>query len=57
MKVSANENRAAVGLVAGGEEQAAIAVDLLAKADVVAVSLQALSEFAWILAGLRRSSS
>ncbi|WP_352803806.1 type II toxin-antitoxin system VapC family toxin [Mesorhizobium sp. M0340] len=30
--------------------QAAIAVDLLAKADIVAVSLQALCEFAWVLA-------
>lgn len=36
--------------VADDEAQAAIAVDLLAKADIVAVSLQALCEFAWVLA-------
>ena len=35
--------------VADDERQASVAVDLLAEADIVAVSLQALCEFAWVL--------
>ncbi|MER8394228.1 type II toxin-antitoxin system VapC family toxin [Mesorhizobium sp. M1340] len=50
MRVTADTNVLLRAYVADDEAQAAIAVDLLAKADIVAVSLQALCEFAWILA-------
>ncbi|MGX5851041.1 type II toxin-antitoxin system VapC family toxin [Mesorhizobium sp. PL10] len=49
MKVTADTNVLLRAYVADDEEQAAVAVDLLAKADIVAVSLQALCEFAWVL--------
>ncbi|ESW80111.1 MULTISPECIES: type II toxin-antitoxin system VapC family toxin [unclassified Mesorhizobium] len=50
MRVTADTNVLLRAYVADDEGQAAIAVDLLAKADIVAVSLQALCEFAWVLA-------
>ncbi|MER9675756.1 type II toxin-antitoxin system VapC family toxin [Mesorhizobium sp. M0208] len=50
MRVMADTNVLLRAYVADDEAQAAIAVDLLAKADIVAVSLQALCEFAWVLA-------
>ncbi|MER8960444.1 type II toxin-antitoxin system VapC family toxin [Mesorhizobium sp. M0701] len=50
MRVTADTNVLLRASVADDEGQAAIAVDLLAKADIVAVSLQALCEFAWVLA-------
>ncbi|MER8955469.1 type II toxin-antitoxin system VapC family toxin [Mesorhizobium sp. M0833] len=50
MRVTADTNVLLRAYVADDEAQAAIAVDLLAKADIVAVSLQALCEFAWVLA-------
>ncbi|MER9018328.1 type II toxin-antitoxin system VapC family toxin [Mesorhizobium sp. M0898] len=50
MRVTADTNVVLRAYVADDEGQAAIAVDLLAKADIVAVSLQALCEFAWVLA-------
>ncbi|RRH85639.1 PIN domain-containing protein [Mesorhizobium tamadayense] len=49
MKVTADTNVLLRACVADDERQAEAAVDLLAKADVVAVSLQALCEFAWVL--------
>lgn len=50
MRVTADTNVLLRAYVADDEGQAAIAVDLLAKADIVAVSLKALCEFAWVLA-------
>jgi predicted nucleic-acid-binding protein len=50
MRVTADTNVLLRAYVADDEGQAAVAVDLLAKADIVAVSLQALCEFAWVLA-------
>ncbi len=50
MKVTADTNVLLRAYVADDERQAEAAVDLLAKADIVAVSLQALCEFAWVLA-------
>lgn len=49
MKVTADTNVLLRTYVADDERQASEAVDLLAEADIVAVSLQALCEFAWIL--------
>ncbi|KUM26302.1 DNA-binding protein [Mesorhizobium loti] len=49
MKVTADTNVLLRAYVADDEQQAEAAVDLLAKADIVAVSLQALCEFAWVL--------
>jgi len=49
MKITADTNVLLRAYVADDEEQAAVAVDLLARADIVAVSLQALCEFAWVL--------
>ncbi|MER8460351.1 type II toxin-antitoxin system VapC family toxin [Mesorhizobium sp. M0915] len=50
MRVTADTNVLLRAYVADDEGQAAVAVDLLARADIVAVSLQALCEFAWVLA-------
>ncbi|MER8778537.1 type II toxin-antitoxin system VapC family toxin [Mesorhizobium sp. M0977] len=50
MRVTADTDVLLRAYVADDEGQAAVAVDLLAKADIVAVSLQALCEFAWVLA-------
>ncbi|MER8758446.1 type II toxin-antitoxin system VapC family toxin [Mesorhizobium sp. M0976] len=50
MRVTADTNVLLRAYVADDEGQAAVAVDLLAKAHIVAVSLQALCEFAWVLA-------
>ncbi|MER8387711.1 type II toxin-antitoxin system VapC family toxin [Mesorhizobium sp. M0166] len=50
MRITADTNVLLRAYVADDERQAAIAVDLLAKADIVAVSLQALCEFVWVLA-------
>lgn len=50
MRVTADTNVLLRAYVADDEAQAATAVDLLVKADIVAVSLQALCEFAWVLA-------
>jgi len=50
MKVTADTNVLLRAYVADDERQAKAAVDLLVKADIVAVSLQALCEFAWVLA-------
>jgi predicted nucleic-acid-binding protein len=49
MKITADTNVLLRAYVADDEEHAAVAVDRLAKADIVAVSLQALYEFAWVL--------
>ena len=49
MKVAADTNVLLRAYVADDKRQAEAAVDLLAKADIVAVSLQALCEFAWVL--------
>jgi predicted nucleic-acid-binding protein len=49
LKVTADTNVLLRAYVADDEQQAEAAVDLLAKADIVAVSLQALCEFAWVL--------
>ncbi|TPI28263.1 type II toxin-antitoxin system VapC family toxin [Mesorhizobium sp. B3-2-1] len=49
MKITADTNVLLRAYVADDEGQAAVAVDLLAKADIVAVSSQALCEFAWVL--------
>ena len=49
MRITADTNVLLRAYVADDEAQAAAAVDLLAKADIVAVSLQALCEFAWVL--------
>lgn len=49
MKVTADTNVLLRAYVADDERQASVAVDLLAEADIVAVSLQALCEFAWVL--------
>ncbi|MGO4642531.1 type II toxin-antitoxin system VapC family toxin [Mesorhizobium sp. 2RAF45] len=49
MKVAADTNVLLRACVADDNRQAEAAVDLLAKADIVAVSLQALCEFAWVL--------
>ena len=49
MKVTADTNVLLRAYVADDERQAEAAVDLLAQADIVAVSLQALCEFAWVL--------
>ncbi|MER8864320.1 type II toxin-antitoxin system VapC family toxin [Mesorhizobium sp. M0751] len=50
MRITADTNVLLRAYVADDERQAAIAVDLLAKADIVAVSLQTLCEFVWVLA-------
>ncbi|MER8576254.1 type II toxin-antitoxin system VapC family toxin [Mesorhizobium sp. M1338] len=49
MKVTADTNVLLRAYVADDEQQAEAAIDLLAQADIVAVSLQALCEFAWVL--------
>jgi predicted nucleic-acid-binding protein len=49
MKITADTNVLLRAYVADDEGQAAAAVDMLAKAEMVAVSLQALCEFAWVL--------
>lgn len=50
MRVAADTNVLLRAFVADDQQQAAAAVELLAEAEVVAVSLQALCEFAWVLA-------
>jgi len=49
VKITADTNVLLRAYVADDETQAAAAVDLLAKSDIVAVSLQVLCEFAWVL--------
>ena len=49
MKVTADTNVLLRAFAADDEAQAAVAVDLLTRADIVAVSLQALCEFVWVL--------
>jgi predicted nucleic-acid-binding protein len=49
MKITADTNVLLRAYVADDEGQAAAAVDMLAKAEMVAVSLQALCEFAWVV--------
>lgn len=50
MRVTADTNVLLRAFVADDERQAAAAVELMAEAAVVAVSLQALCEFVWVLA-------
>ena len=50
MKVTADTNVLLLAAVADDEKQARAAIDLMAQADIVAVSLQALCEFVWVLA-------
>jgi predicted nucleic-acid-binding protein len=50
MKITADTNVLLRAYVADNEQQASVAVELLASADIVAVSLQSLCEFAWVLA-------
>lgn len=50
MKVTADTNVLLRAYVADDPAQASAAVELLAKAEVVAVSLQSLCEFCWVLA-------
>lgn len=50
MKVTADTNVLLRAYVADDAKQANAAVEMLAEADIVAVSLQSLCEFAWVLA-------
>lgn len=50
MKVTADTNVLLRAYVADDAKQASAAVELLAEAELVAVSLQSLCEFSWILA-------
>jgi predicted nucleic-acid-binding protein len=50
MKITADTNVLLRAYVADDEKQANIAVELLTNAEIVVVSLQALCEFAWVLA-------
>lgn len=49
MRLTADTNVLLRAYVADDEEQASTAVELLASAEIVAVSLQSLCEFAWVL--------
>ncbi|MCK9510679.1 MAG: type II toxin-antitoxin system VapC family toxin [Pigmentiphaga sp.] len=51
MKVTADTNVLLRAMVADDEAQAARAIELLESADMVAVSLQTLCEFVWVLRG------
>lgn len=57
MRVTADTNVLLRAYVADDEGQAAIAVDLLAKADIVAVSVKALCEFPGFWPGSTRQSA
>ena len=50
MKITADTNVLLRAYVADDAKQASAAVELLATADIVAVSLQSLCEFTWVLA-------
>jgi predicted nucleic-acid-binding protein len=50
MNITADTNVLLRAYVADDEQQASVAVELLSSADIVAVSLQSLCEFAWVLA-------
>lgn len=50
MRITADTNVLLRAYVADDEQQARTAVEVLAAADIVAVSLQSLCEFAWVLA-------
>lgn len=50
MKVTVDTNVLLRAYVADDEEQAGRAIELLSSADIVAVSLQSLCEFVWVLA-------
>ncbi|MBB3105386.1 type II toxin-antitoxin system VapC family toxin [Azomonas macrocytogenes] len=50
MKITADTNVLLRACVADDAEQSQAAIELLASADMVAVSLQSLCEFAWVLA-------
>ncbi len=58
MKLPADTNVVLRVLVAGDEQQSALAIEALEAAEMVAVSMQSLCEFAWILSrryGVSRS--
>ncbi|MER9668059.1 hypothetical protein [Mesorhizobium sp. M0203] len=57
MRVTADTNVLLRAYVADDEGQAAIAVDLLAKADIMAVSVKALCEFPGFWPGSTRQSA
>ena len=49
MKITADTNVLLRAVVADDEAQSAIAIDTLENADIVAISLQSLCEFVWVL--------